>query len=1173
MSGYTYQRCLKTQHLNTIFLFCSNNLGVLTMSNKLTINYIALILAIIMLFSGSATAITEDFSAIGSKKVLNICACDLKEEAVTIHNTGDVTSTYMLFTEGAAAQWVDIAPATFYLESGETKEAKQFIKVPCSARGEYELNTTVKTIFEKEKTLTQTLNVQNCPNVQIIPLFGGIQQECPCTPVQYGFEVLNTGNHIETYEISVEPYSEAISLSTPVMVLEPGEKQRVDVFINLPCGEYGTKVFTLNTKAQGTKILGQMDFVLDISKCYDYAVEVGTEYTTCQGIPNIIPYNVRNNADIANTYIMTTEGVDWAYPENTTISTWGGEEKQSNILLFPPLAEEAETHTFILRSLSARGEEMTESEITVTNEVCYDYWYEQDYQSVVACETEEKEFTIVNTGSREATYSVYVEGPEWFTTALDNVIVPAQDSTQIPIQTTVPCDVAGEYALNIYTTIEDVNQTFVEEKILNVVTKEEAYIPTIEIPNIKIGYEGGDFEAKITNSGYKTATYDTYLVASDWVSIDKTRVTLAPGENATLLISTYPTEEVVEDVYIAELVAQVQGEGIEYAAGFTVALGQQSTLEKYWWALAAIGGLILLIIIILVIVLTSGKKDDKQPKKDSTTTIVKTDDKPKKKTHNIVDNEYGRQKKTKDKKVKVWPFILGAILILIILGAGVYFGATSLMNTFNNDGNETTEGGFEGYSEDVSEIEQTIEEPDHITEEPEIVEEEIDMYTNENIVDSLITIDRSGIPGSGNTLKIAENEEVLTLPMTVINPTDRRAKLEIGTTESSWINFDKDALAIDAESSETVEVTITPNHEVLSENDYEVTISATLEGSKIFYEEELELEISKKKKFTETIWPWIIGGIIALGIILLVVLMVSKREKKPKPVKAEKPAKIKKEKAPKIVKPSKPKKQKGWILPIVIAIIAIIILAGLGVGAYILFGNSDGTEQTTDTTEDVIEEPEQTVDETPVKLTEDDVTESLIVIDRSMVPGNGNILVMKDDQYSLPISITNPTERKAMFTINTGNSDWIVFDQYKILVEPESIKNINMTIVPDADALRENDYTVSINATLSGQRIDYEERLVFELKSGEPKIPWWAWAILALIVVGLVVLIVELVKRSKKADKSAAKKKKSSKKTKKSKKSTKKQKPEDTGKELKDINKELAAMRKKVSKKMKKMSK
>ncbi|MBU2560917.1 MAG: hypothetical protein KKD17_01370 [Nanoarchaeota archaeon] len=1123
-------------------------------SSKAITNYAVILLTVLVLISSSVSAIAEDFSAFGEKKDVSVCACDLTTDHITIHNTGDITSTFMIDAEGRAAEWTDLAPQTFYLEQGEVKTVERFIKVPCRARGDYTLNTTVRTLFDMEKVLEQTLKVQNCPNIQIIPKFSGAQQECPCTPVQYSFEVVNTGNHIETYEISVEPYSEAISLSTDFLVLEPGEKQEILVFINLECGQYGEKIFTFNARAQGTGILGQTDFVLDINKCYDYYILVGEEYNVCQGIPNIILFQIDNKANIANEYFLAVEGADWAYPENETIAAWGGETKESNILVFPPDEEES-LHTITLRSMSARGEEERIKEILLETEKCYDYELvetEGVFQAT-ECKTKDHIFTLKNIGGRDTTYYIDAEGLEWMTTSPEPITLGAGQEESIVFRGEAPCESAGEYIENIYITIEEINQTYLEEKTVTVHAKEEVYMPEIDIPDLKIDYAGGETEIKITNNGFETATYLLGLVASDWITLDTSSVELAPGENTTLLLQAWPTEDVPEETYAGELTARVQGEEIEYSTDFTVELRENAGWPL--WLIAAIaGGALLLIIIIVILVVFLSKKRKKKEKKEE----PKEEKKEDKEIITIDKREY-RRKKKEEKKTRLWPILLLLLLALIVAGGLYYAFSTGLLG---GERNET----ISEEPEELEEMPETVEErvvP--VTPTPE--ETETGVLTNVEIEESLITIDRSGVAGEGNKI-IISNETEINLLLSIKNPTDRKAKFTIHTPENSWLSFERDKITVMPNATDTTNIKITPDLGALKDNDYALTINTTLEGKKIYYEETLDLVLTTQKTGIKSLWPWLLAGLVALAIIILIISLATMKRKpeikKDKELMKEK--KVKEEKKPKKETKKAEKKaesRSGVWMPVVAGIIIIILLAALGFWAYNTFqpagegGEINETEKAAQ--EPAAEEPTDTQTQPEeLKLTEEDVEEALITIDRSGVPGSGDVLKLDQEQYTLPISIKNPTDRKARFTVNTSNESWVVFDQYKILVEPDSVKSAEMTLIPDMEALERNDYKITIDTKLEGQKIDYEEELSFVLKKNKGfEASYWVYVLAGLILIGLIVLIVEIVKKSRDSkNKTPA--------VVKSKTKEKKEKAVD------QINKELAELRKKTVLQLKK---
>ncbi|MFC1741267.1 hypothetical protein ACFL3V_01900 [Nanoarchaeota archaeon] len=1123
------------------------------MSSKSTINHIVFLIAVLVLISSSVGAITEDFSAFGSRETIDVCACDFTTQKVSLHNTGDVTSTYMVYMSGEAASWTNIAPQTFALEGGELKTLEQFIKVPCSARGAYELNTSIRTLFDTEKVIRQAVNVQNCENVQIIPKSSDSQEVCPCTPVQYSFEVVNTGKHVEIYQISVEPFSDAISLSTDILILEPGEKQQVTVFINLECGRYGEQLFTFNAFAEGTKMLGQAEFGMDIKKCYDYSLVIDDEYEVCQGVPNVIPFKIVNNASIANTYSLFVDGdaTEWVYTENSTVDVFGGETKEADIILFPPNEQESE-YEITLTTLSARGQEQRSKNIKLETNMCHDYQLVQSEDALKATECKQKEhvFNLKNIGSRDTTYYVDVAGFDWLTTSSDPIFLLAGEEAQVVLSGQTPCNLSGEFKEDLYVTIKETNQTFLEEKTLTIYTKEDSYMPDIKITDLEIDYEGGETAVEILNTGFEPVSYDLFLIASDWITIDTSSVTLAAEDNATVLLQAYPANDTVEDTYMGELVLAVSGENIEYSTEFFVDLKEQRGLPLWLWAAISGIGLLLIVVIIVLIVVLTGRKKKKKLISDEPV------DKDAKKDFMSIDKREYRKSAKEEKKVKIWTILVAIALLALIVGAGYYAYSTGVFDRLQNDtaSNETVP---DIETEDVTVPVTTVPE----TPEPE--ETATGVLTNEDIQESLITIDRSGVPGEGNTLELT-NETSVNLQMSITNPTDRKAKFEVATDDDSWVEFDQSVVSVMPDATKTISVRITPDLEQLEQNDYSIKIKTTLEGKKIQYEEELDLVLTKKKPFFSRYWPWMIAGLVAL-VALLLIIWLSGREKTEKvpPIKKSKEEK-KAAKAEKKAarKDKKEEKKSGIWLPIAIGVVVLLILAAFGFWAYNTFKDAgDDVSEEDVAAEESVEAAVETAAE-PAKLTEDDVEEPLIKIDRTGIPGEGDVFKLEQDSYEIPMSIYNPTDRKARFTVNTTNESWVSFQQYIILVGPNSVKNINMTLEPDMDALKKNDYKVSINTKLEGAKIDYEETLEFVLKKKRPFELGWLWYILgALVVVGLVILIIEVVKRREKKPKSmaaAAGKKKAVKK-----------KPVEKGKSVAAINKDLAKLRKKTVLKVK----
>jgi len=193
-----------------------------------------------------------------------------------------------------------------------------------------------------------------------------------------------------------------------------------------------------------------------------------------------------------------------------------------------------------------------------------------------------------------------------------------------------------------------------------------------------------------------------------------------------------------------------------------------------------------------------------------------------------------------------------------------------------------------------------------------------------------------------------------------------------------------------------------------------------------------------------------------------------------------------------------------------ISIIVIIIIASIGFWAYNLTRTAgtetEETENIVKVTQDVpaeIENEDIPVKVEDTKITEETAEQPLITLDRTSVSGEDDEFIVEQTEYILPITVTNPTDRKARFTVNMSDDGWVSFEKTKILVEPKSDKIINMTLTPDLEALKENDYSVTISTSLQGEEIDYNEELNFVLTQ-KKKFPYM-YTVYALI--GLIMLL------------------------------------------------------------------
>jgi quinol-cytochrome oxidoreductase complex cytochrome b subunit len=1052
---------------------------LITKSNKGV--FLALLLLFVLLFSVSSLALSEDFNAFADRKELSVCACDLTTDHITVHNTGGITSTFIVLPDDKAGNWVDVAPQTFYLESGEIKTIERFIKVPCNARGKYVLNTTIRTLFDAEKALEQTLNVKNCPNVQIVPKSPDVQETCPCTPTQYLFEIINIGAHVETYELSLASPVEGVGLSTNFLILEPGQKETVTVFIALDCAEYGEKIFTLNALAQGTGILGQVDFALNINKCYDYDLIIGDEYAVCRGVENIVPFQLQNKAAIANEYSFSVDGPDWFVPENKTIVLPGYGFASSSLFVFPP-ADEEDSVLVSLSAISTRGNEEKNKEIVFVNELCYDYALEETdfFFKAAECKNKEHSFILKNTGSRETIYHVDLEGVEWLAPSTLSVELSPGEEAELVFSGDVPCGQIGDFAENIYITIDETNQTFLEERVFSVFPKENEFLPRIELSDLKISKSGGETVVKITNTGFSEAYYDLSLKASNWLSLDQNRISLPPGGNTTVLLTALPPEDVVEDVFAGELVVSLPEEGLEYSADFLVEIQERSSLL---WVIFA-GSAVLLLLVLLILFLVLFKKKKKPLLKKEPEIIEKE-------TVTISKREYVGEKKEKKAVRRSSSVVVFIILLLFALGlvynaytAG-FFGNTPFSSLNASDLNMS-----------------------------EVQKEKIEAASSSVQYSPLLALNRSGVAGSENRIEVSDNNE-FSLPLTAKNPFEKTVVLSLNSPDdSSWVVFEKKKAILAPQKEFITNIKIKPDLAALKNSDHEISVTAEIRGEDIDYEEQLKIIIASKKSDYSKYWPVLAGFLVLLGLLAIVISISSGRKKEEGEVKLSKTP-VKETKKEKRVERKEKRSGHSSTGYFIVGLLIFVLLILIGIWFYKIFLGSALEEKSSAS---VALPPTEDLSDEENKITNADVEEALITIDRRNIGGSGNVFALSEAEYVIPLSIKNPTDRIAKFYVTTtANDSWLSFDRMQILVGPLSSKNISLTLTPDYSALEKKEYSVYIAARLAGSKIDYNEEITLVLKKKSLfDFSYILYLVAGIVFVLLAFIIVWFMKKNKK---------------------------------------------------------
>lgn len=1036
------------------------------MSSKRKLIYLIVAALLLLLVSiRGGLAVSENFNAYASKNTVYACSCSLTEQQITVENTGDVISTFGISQEGTGAIFSSLTENSFSLDIGKSKTITNFIKAPCNAEGTYDLKTNFETIFGMKKEFSQKIEVKDCVNVDIKMKEASVPV-CPCSPAKYVFTIQNTGAFLETYSLSID--SSYAAISENILLIEPQKSQDVTVFITTPCGDNGNIGFTLNAHAENSDMIAELPFNLQVAPCYNYTMEALSQYSVCKDVNNIIPVTIKNTADIANSYFLSTNA-DWAVFENSSIDMWGKESKNINLNVYP-VNIDLLNYNLTIDAITSRGEIQRSMGIGVNVENCYSLKLgtESDYFQVVEGEASYVTTFIENDGTRANDYELNFTGPDWIKLESTRINLAANASKQIKLNYNAPANTSGSYEGVLSATIAGYPEKTASIRMkFDIFEIEQAYNIQIDaLPeDLDTNYDGKTIPVTLTNNGIRKGEYDIVLTGTNWSKLDRSKVTINPQESDTIGVVLTPTNDTSGGKYGLTIDVILKNSNIAYSRTFDVKLRQKTLWEKitgffadYWMVIAAAAVALIILVLMIIGARNYRKKHPKEEKVE-----------PVEETRFIEEEKTGGWKR--------WLILL--LILLILAGAGFasyYFGVIPMIfGNATNATNETTEIGVP----EIPEIPEVPEAPSH-----------------EQITNATIFVNRTGLSGYGNVIEVSPLENI-TIPLIIQNSDEPNTYIIKVRKDVLWVRTDKEVINIPPSRKETVYIFVEPTPDV-KEGNYNLSISIDIAGRQKPISEEIVLSLVRKEPFYMQYKWYLIAG--AAALILLLILLRARDRKDSKEFED-----IEKSEYAPTEEAGVYEKIKKFL---VIIVLALLILALIGLGVY--YGMkmypslssyiTKGENATSNITQEQEVPSESEIPELP------QAHENKTTVEEIAKETYEEVLLVKGTETLIPIKITNVNKTSSFKISINENVDWLNVNEENIDIAPGEEKTINLIASP-GEAVENGDYKVTVGIKIDEGRKLISKNFVLKVRNNQFDD---LWSYLYYIIAGIVVLLVAI---------------------------------------------------------------
>ncbi len=367
------------------------------------------VLALLLAFVPAGMAATPDVTV----ESLNGQACPTGsgEYRVSVHNPGPAADRYDLSVHGPWSDATVLDDTSLRVGPGETATTYLWVRAPADAApGDH--GFSVAAASSNTGATRQgdgVVTVLSCRGVDVS--LAAADPVCRGGETAARMTVTNTGQVAETFQLSTSHGT----LGTDAVTLEPGASRTVDVTVQRDTAVNGTMEVAAASASSYASATASAPVTVEACRSVDVAVDAPD--ATCLSDGNAsVTASVENTGSVADTYTVTWRG------ETRTVTAGAGETARLDLSL--PV-DEGENVATVAAASDALDAVTAEQDVTVTGETCYAVDVAAGEGRVTAEDADQTLLTVDvhNPGTRENTYGLAIDGPDWMDIRPDELTV------------------------------------------------------------------------------------------------------------------------------------------------------------------------------------------------------------------------------------------------------------------------------------------------------------------------------------------------------------------------------------------------------------------------------------------------------------------------------------------------------------------------------------------------------------------------------------------------------------------------------------------------------------------------------------------------------------------------------------------------------------------------------
>jgi uncharacterized membrane protein len=467
---------------------------------------------------------------------------------IDVENLGVNAHVVNLDLGGANADWANLDKSIVVLQGGASTEVKVTVDVP-DGTAPTTFDLTITGTFDDNEMRTDTFTV-----ITTVNRVNGVEVElndttvsgAPGQTVTVTFNVNNTGNDADTFDLSVDVNKKWVSISPASVTLAAGANTNVTVRVVAPIDPLtpaGLVYLNVTATSRGNTSVSAADMLeMDVEQVYAASIKVSPlRQSVDPGTNALYNVTVTNDGNGRDTFILSMEGARkaWGRLSATQVTLDAGEERIVVLTVRIPSNQPVEDAVVMVNATSSGGDDVTVKATTTTT-------INPFYGVTLTISNDEKPalpgrytvFTVKvkNTGNSQDTFNFAVTGDyESWVAEMAPLTIDAGKTKNLEVNITPPIDVAnGDYTFTINGSSDTVGDAF---DMLDLMVHINVYYRmSVSLGETEINSSPDATETALVfveNTGNVNDTFDVRVLGqyASWVSVDNT--TLDADEGAT----------------------------------------------------------------------------------------------------------------------------------------------------------------------------------------------------------------------------------------------------------------------------------------------------------------------------------------------------------------------------------------------------------------------------------------------------------------------------------------------------------------------------------------------------------------------------------------------------------------------------------------------------------------